>query len=222
MILAKKPAEFDEDRADFENQFPLNQMNPNHHNRFLHQKSGRAGNAFWVILILLLLLPVFKIRSEEPEKQDDQTKAAFLFHFTQFVRWPDQSETSENRPIRIALLDSDEIASILEKTVKDKSSGGRRVEIVRCATIAEAKGAELFFIPGQDRSLQEGAISAWGNSSVLLVGETRDFIKLGGMIALVREQEQLKIILNRKAFERAGLSASSRLLRLVEMEAEEK
>ncbi len=52
------------------------------------------------------------------------------------------------------------------------------------------------------------------NESVLTIGDTESFPKSGGMIGLVRVGQQVQMIINLDAVERARLKISSRVLNL--------
>lgn len=173
-----------------------------------------AGIALAALLFLLSLNP---IRGENTNHNALTSKASFLFHFTQFITWPPHdSEAGQAR--RIAIFESESMAKILEQIVKDRRVKEHRIEVVRVMNIDEAQAAEILFIPGEKVKEQKLAIELLKKQPVLLVSEEREFLAMGGMIALMSENEDVRIAINQEALKQAGLKASSRLLRLAQAE----
>ena len=71
----------------------------------------------------------------------------------------------------------------------------------------------LFISNTEDQHLRK-IIEELGNSAVMTVGESDDFIDRGGMIRFTLDQGKVRFEINLKAADPAGLKFSSRLLLL--------
>lgn len=160
-------------------------------------------------------------QAPDADRREYAIKAAFLFHFTQFITWPESALSGEGEPLRIAVFQPNPFGQVLEQIVEDKLVQGRPIEIRYINDVADAEGAQIVFIP-QSANVSREIIDRLSGQPVLLVGEDREFIRNGGMVALVRTGERVAIIIDRDTLQRAGLDASSRLLRLAQTVGESK
>jgi YfiR/HmsC-like len=140
-----------------------------------------------------------------------QVKAAYLYNFAKFVDWPATSADA-GKPFVIGVLGRDPFGRVLDETVEGKTVRGRAVAVRRVASPAEARECDEIFI-GEIRHLPE-ILQALRGRSVLIVGETVDFVLEGGMIGLVKEDNKVRFEVNTTAAEKARLRVSSQLLRL--------
>lgn len=145
-------------------------------------------------------------------------KAAFLFHFTQFVEWPEEARPAADEPLRIGVLNPNPFGTILDEIVAGETVGGRPVEVRYFDRPDPAEPPHILFIPAAARERRREALDELKNRPVLLVGEDRDFLRDGGLVSLIREENRVAITLSRRALDRSGLTVSSRLLRLARFE----
>lgn len=142
-----------------------------------------------------------------------QVKAAYLYNFAKFVEWPAGSSDA-GRQFQIAVLGHDPFGPVLDETVEGKTVRGRAVVVRRVSSAAEARACdELFLAAAEARRLPE-VLQALQGRSILIVGESRDFVLEGGMIGLVNENSKVRFEVNTSAAERARLRVSSQLLSL--------
>jgi hypothetical protein len=142
-----------------------------------------------------------------------QVKAAYLYNFAKFVEWPATSADA-GKPFLLGVLGHDPFGPALDETVEGKTVHGRAVAVRRISSAAEARTCdELFIGAGEIKRLPE-ILQALQGRSVLIVGESRDFVLSGGMIGLVKEDDKVRFEVNTAAAERARLRVSSQLLRL--------
>jgi uncharacterized protein DUF4154 len=139
-------------------------------------------------------------------------KAAFLFNFVQFVKWPGKPDASG--PITIGILGDDPFGGALESAVQGQSVGGRRIAIKRSRSVDALKGCQLVFISKSEKGRVGEILGSLQGTSSLTVGETEGFTRQGGMIGFTMEGGKVRFEINSGAAQRAGLEISSRLLRL--------
>ena len=141
-----------------------------------------------------------------------QVKAAYLYNFAKFVEWPTPADAGKQ--FQIAVLGHDPFGPLLDETVEGKTVRGRAVAVRRVSSAAEARTCdELFLGAAEARRLPE-VLQALRGRSVLIIGESRDFVLEGGMIGLVNEDNKVRFEVNMTAAEKARLKVSSQLLRL--------
>jgi YfiR/HmsC-like len=141
-------------------------------------------------------------------------KAAFLFHFAQFVEWPDTAFRDAKSPLVYCTVGFDPFRGVLDETLKDKTVGARGFEVRHLKQAQEAHGCHLVFL-GEDQKRQlASAMAALKGTPALVVGESDKFVEEGGMIGLSLEDNKVKFEVNLDATDRAGLKVSAKLLAL--------
>ncbi len=164
------------------------------------------------LLCMLLFVPA---HAQEPQPSEYQIKAAFLYHFAQFVEWPAASFGSSTSPLIIAVLGDDPFGDALDKTILGKKLNEHPIEIRRIPTAAEATtNCHILFISSSEKERLSNIFSVLRNSPVLTVGETERFTESGGMINFVLQSKKIKFQINDDAAKAAGLKIRSKLLSL--------
>ena len=145
---------------------------------------------------------------------ETDVKAAFLYNCAKFVEWPKEAFASESAPIQIAVIGDDEFAAKLKSLLSDKKAQGRSFEVKKISNPQEVRNFQMVFISNSETRRLPQILDAAKKSSVLTIGETEQFLDLGGMINLFFEDAQLRFEVNQDAAEKAKLVISSKLLRL--------
>ena len=156
---------------------------------------------------LLLLGAVFVPAQQQPSEY--QVKAAFLYNFMKFVQWPDANDAS---PMVIGVVGNDPFGPLLDEAVRAKSINGRLVQIRRLKARENLHGCHILFISNSDRVDVSRILAALAGDHALTVGESDRFLRQGGMIALLMENDQVRLEINLPAAEDKGLKLSSKLL----------
>lgn len=149
----------------------------------------------------------------EEEASEYQIKGAFLFKFASFVEWPDGVFADDKSPLVIGILGDDPFGREFDESIKGRTVGGRPV-IVKRFRAADAAQAHILFISSSEREQWPAVLEALKDSKTLLVGETEQFCRRGGMIGLVMSGSGVRFGINHDAAKRAGLKISAELLRL--------
>jgi YfiR/HmsC-like len=141
-------------------------------------------------------------------------KAAFLFKFTDYVEWPDDSKGT-SAPFVVAILGSDPFGNVLDEMLTGKTVRGRRVVARRFATDAEAlREADIVFIGLAQRPDVVRVLRSFDGRPVLTVGESEHFAAEGGIVGFRLQGSVIRFDINREQAEKAGLRISSQLLKL--------
>jgi hypothetical protein len=144
---------------------------------------------------------------------EDDIKAAFLFNFTQFVEWPAAANAQE--PFRICVVADTSFAAALDRAVAGESVGRRPIARTAPASPDAARDCQILFIGRQDdERTVERWLAAVRGLPVLVVGESGIAWSRGVHVNFVLENNRVKFDVNNDTAVRAGLTISSKLLRV--------
>ena len=141
-----------------------------------------------------------------------EVKAAFLYNFARFVEWPDPAPAAEE-PVEICVLGEDPFGEVLDRTIAKKKVRGHPVVARRIEGPDDAATCRIVFVSASEERLRP-TLETLAREQTLTVGEDDDFTKQGGMIKFLLDERRVRLEINVDALERAGLKASSQLLRV--------
>lgn len=154
--------------------------------------------------------------AEEPSREY-RIKAAFIYNFAKFTRWPAGSFADDEAPLDFCIYGDDPFAGALD-AVAGRTIRGRRVVVRRIAAIEASAGCHLLFISDSEAGRLTGILAALGDRPVLTVADMPDFARAGGIINLTTNaDDKLRFEINTGTARRAGLKLSSKLLSLAEI-----
>ncbi len=170
----------------------------------------------WIFIPLLfvwLLLPLDPGRAQE-ESKEYQLKAAFLFNFAQFVKWPSGAFAGADVPFDIGILGDDPFGSALEETIQGETIENHKLRVIRGRTLDDLKDCQLIFICKSEEGHLPQILSQLDSKPVLTVSEVDDFAKNGGDIDFYLAGGKVRFEINPQSAQRCGLKISSQLLNL--------
>ncbi len=153
------------------------------------------------------------VQAEPIGKRAKNVEAAFLLHFTNYVKWPESAFSSPDAPIIVGIFGRDPFGSILDTIARTRVVDGRKVEIRRYHNLASLSKCHILFITSSRQSLQKEILKIIGSTPVLLVGDSADFLQYGA-INFVMVDNKIRFNINRENFEKYGLQLSSKLLKV--------
>jgi hypothetical protein len=163
---------------------------------------------------------VFPARGQPPQDaplpDEYIVKAADLYAFGLYIDWPKEARDASPGKFAIAILGQDPFAGTLDILAKKKKIQGRTIVIRRYPSLEKYRpGCQIVFVsrsltPGQ----QLAAIKKVSGVGVLLVGETPDFAKNGGIINFYLEENRVRFEINIVAARRARLNLDARLINI--------
>ena len=162
----------------------------------------------------ILLAAVFctaTVAEQRTSSGEDDIKATFLFNFTKFVEWPSPPAAE---PFRLCVVAEPAFGASVDRIVAGEAAQGRPIVRVTPATPDAARNCEMLFIGRNEADRVDRWIAAVRSMPVLVVGESRGFCEHGGHINFVVEDNHVRFDVNRDAASRAGLTISSKLLRI--------
>lgn len=148
-------------------------------------------------------------------------KAAFVFHFTQFVDWPDSAFSDAAAPFVIGVLGDNPFGESLAELVEDETFHGRRIVVWHGEKLAESKGCQILFISRSEEAHLERVLDTVHGGNVLTVGDIEGFSAQGGVIGFEVREKRLRLKINVAHAKASGLVISSKLLRQADVEGTE-
>lgn len=141
----------------------------------------------------------------------DKTKAAFLYHFTRYIKWP---EIDSSEIFNIGVLGDRKIIGPLEEISRLKNVGGRKIIVSQLDSVEQCAPCHLLFISQSEKKVLTEIISHLKGSHTLTVSDIRNSAEKGVCINFVTVGGKLRFAINRQALENMHLTASSQLLKL--------
>jgi hypothetical protein len=153
--------------------------------------------------------------SGESAAPEYQVKAAFIYKFATYVRWPAAAVAGASAPFVIGVIGEDPFGPALDAVVRGQSVWGKTIIVRRLDRPEDARRWHLVFVCSSERRNLQHILAVLRDTPVLTVSDMDQFAVLGGMIGLVTtEDHHIRFEINKSAIDRAGLKASSTLLQL--------
>lgn len=119
----------------------------------------RGGARAWLVA-LAALVGIALLDAHGAPRTEENVKSSYVVLFAEHVRWPgdeagdgDDTDTDEDdNPFVIAILGEDSLGPDLDLVARPRRVDGRRIEVRRVASSAEARRAQLVYIGrGEER-----------------------------------------------------------------------
>jgi hypothetical protein len=166
---------------------------------------GVLGLAFFTLGTLLYA-------AERPEAPSEaQVKAAYLYNFGKFVRWPAPPATPT---FDICVLGKNPFGPALSNIVSGERIQGKNIVARNLPTFTEALHCQIVYIPASEEGRMKAAFAVAKHNNTLTVSDIPEFAEHGGMIGLVNVGGRIRFEVNVGAVNEAGMSVSSELLKV--------
>lgn len=160
-------------------------------------------------------------RAQERPSGEYRIKAAFLYNFAKFVEWPTDAFPDPHMAIVVGIVGEDQFSEVLSQTVAGKTVNGRELVIRRGKAGENLRNCHLVFISSSEGRHLPQILDSLKGSSVVTVGETERFARLGGVINFFVVGKNVRFEVNVDAAARARLKISSKLLALARIVPDE-
>jgi len=141
-----------------------------------------------------------------------QLKAAFLYHFPQFVDWPPRV-LAPDRPVSICVLSPNPFGRVLDEMADGASIASHPLVVRSVEATGRVDSCQVLFLsgkaPGRDLVLKRVS-----GLPVLTVSDDDHFLDAGGMIELRVVSNKVRFDVSLAAARSSGLHLSAQLLRL--------
>ena len=179
--------------------------------------SGQTWISGWIFGLLgfvLLISGVSQSARAQSTPDEYQVKAAFLFHFAQFLGWPSDALNAADPSLSLCIFDDEPRRKELQSTIEGKPIGARVIHVRLISQPQEIQGCNILFLSRDEARRQSPILKSLRGMPVLTVGETSEFLSDGGMIRFHIEEGKIRFDINLAAAESSHLQISSRLLLL--------
>jgi hypothetical protein len=177
-----------------------------------------SAKPFSIAAVLLSCVLCGGTLAEAPVADEYEIKAAMLANVFKLVDWPPAKYSDVSAPFVIGISGSDDMELALGKTIArtpgGKTASGRPILIKKISGVEGIDQCHAIFVGGSDRKRLQAVLQAVGTQPVLTIGESDKFTNLGGIVALLVKDDRVQVEVNLPAAQSAGLSISSRLLRI--------
>jgi hypothetical protein len=164
-------------------------------------------------LSLVFIASATTVRAVETAAGEYDVKAAYLYNFGKFVRWPVNEARHENT-FEICVAGEDPFRGALDAVLKDAVIGSRKVQQRHVTASADIPGCHILFFSESLQAQAEALLVSLQGDDVLTVSDIPQFVNRGGMIQFVRRGGRVRFEVNLLAAQDAGLTLSADLLRV--------
>ncbi len=141
-------------------------------------------------------------------------KAAFLYKFASFTRWPSQQAEFPSGNFVICVIGTDPFRGLLERTAAGHTVDGHPIVVRQYSTITGDPGCSEAYVAGSPEQPQAEAMAALDGATVLTVTDGAYSPQVGGVIQLVSQDGHLRFTIDNREAALHHLRFSSKLLSL--------
>jgi YfiR/HmsC-like len=152
--------------------------------------------------------------AEQPSREY-LIKAAILYNFAKFTRWPAESFQSVDAPLQLCVFGIDPFGEALA-IIDGKRVGTRTLRTRLITDTAQVAECHLLFVSASESESLGRVLAVTDGFAILTVADVADFSKAGGIITLKVVEDRTRFDVNQRAADRAGLKLSAKLLRLAD------
>ncbi len=166
------------------------------------------------LLALLLFVSLYPLAANSQQIRPTawEVKAAYLYNFGKFVRWPGLAQSRAS--FDICVVGKNPFGSALQSIVSGEKIDGANIVVKNSTSLQDAGHCRIFFVSSSEENRIKPILAAARQSNVLTVSDVPGFAQLGGMIELVNQEENIRFAVNLSGINEAGLTVSSELLKV--------
>jgi len=158
--------------------------------------------------ITLMLSNPWQIVKADRSKER-QLKAAYLYNLSKFVTW----KAKQPKAFTICVLASGidgHIQALSGRRVK-----GLKVVVKQSKQLKNLNNCQIIYAVEPSKKTMASVIAQTKNRPILSLDDSLDFVKMGGNMSFIKEDNRLKIIVNQPTLKTSKISISSRLKSLI-------
>jgi YfiR/HmsC-like len=169
---------------------------------------------FMALAVAWVLVAASCLHAQQSKPSEYQVKAAYLYNFGRFVKWPPGLAASKGDSFPVCVLGRDPFGPILDSTLAGEALEGKPVVIRRIARPQDAADCRILFVSSTEENHLKEILAAIDQAGVLTVSDIPGFSRRGGMIQFVAEGDRIRFEINLATAESAKLVLSSELLKV--------
>lgn len=175
----------------------------------------------WLFIRLPVILPVLFCTSLTPYQSNPEykVKSVFLYNFTQFIQWPEDSFSGKDSPFVIGILGQDPFGVFIDQTVEGETINGTPIVVRRYHKPEEALDCHILYMKENDHAKIGNILRKLEGRSILTVSDAKGFAQMGGVIEFTLKESKIGLKINPNAARKQKLEISAKLLQLAEIVA---
>ncbi|RLD64634.1 MAG: YfiR family protein [Bacteroidetes bacterium] len=147
-----------------------------------------------------------------------EVKAAYIFNFAKFVKWPDNSFSNKTSPFVLGIYGNNPFGVILTKTIQNRTVNGRKWVIKFINNPKDVQNCHLLFISQLKKSELYRVLNETKNKPILTIGDNiEDFCISGGILNFTQQYSKHRFEINKDIAIQSNLIISSKLLILAKI-----
>jgi hypothetical protein len=180
----------------------------------------RDTAAVCALLLATILVPAAPASGQPvpeatlPPSVEYQIKADFVYTVAKFVEWPERAFAGPAAPLTFGIAGSEDVAEAIAQALRGKKVHNRPIRTVRITDLRRALECQIVYVSDPDPARMKALLDQIGTASILTVGEGGDFAGRGGILGLHLSDTLVQFEVNMRSAERAGITISSKILRL--------
>jgi hypothetical protein len=165
------------------------------------------------LLLIHLTLTCFWLQLQAQNNESiSNLKAAFIYNFTKYIIWDDNSDGDKNK-FTVGVIGKSPITAALQQIAATSTVNNKRIQIQVFDKPEEITYCNILFIPAGNPFPLKSILNKV-RTGTLTISEQKDFAKEGTAFNFVVINRKLKFETNLQSLQAAGLKASSQLLKL--------
>lgn len=162
---------------------------------------------------LLMLMSVASARAGvDVHAVEARIKAAYLYHFCNYVDWPKDAFAREDSPLVIGVIGSDRMVSELREVVMNRVAHGRQIMIREIRSGDSLDDLHLLFVAEAAITKLRQLVTASEQRSMLVVTEDPAGFNRNGAINFIIENDKVRFDIAPQAVRQRNLTVSAQLL----------
>jgi YfiR/HmsC-like len=177
---------------------------------------GAACRPLAAVLLaaMAMAMTVPPSKAEAGESLEVAVKAAYLYRFGDFVRWPPSTFAKPASALNLCVTGKDQFARHLGAVLRGKHVGGRPLVVRPLAKVTHASDCQILYVTGVDRQRIAAILAAVDGAGMLTVTDILDTGTMPSVISFVIKDDHVRFAINARAAARNELVISSKLLNL--------
>lgn len=164
-----------------------------------------------VSLMLILSLP--RVAAQARPSQYD-VEAAYLLDFGRFTELSTSSPAQRRTTFDVCILGRDPIGPTIDKLAANETVENHPIRVLHGISPSQARTCAIAFISTREPDEIRQDLDLLAGADVLTVGDSPDFLNVGGMIQFVVDKNHVRFAVNLDAVRKTHLVLSSQLLRV--------
>ncbi len=177
-----------------------------------HVFAGAKNWSWWICTLILFIAVPKSVFSDSKTFPEYQVKALYLVNFGYYTKWPQSSK--KDQKIELCVLGYYPFKQYFSKQSIEKYPIKKQFHVQKLTIGESTEGCQMVFISDHEGANVAEILNTLKTKPILTIGESKNFIQLGGIIFLSIEEGSVVFEINLDAQRKAGLKMSSRFLNL--------